>query len=58
MEKKKFDWKKFVLNIDQYVSAVIFIVIMLLLFLQVVSRYVFKHSFTWPRSFPSCCLCG
>lgn len=47
MEKKKFDWKKFLLNIDQYVSAVIFIVIMLLLFLQVVSRYVFKHSFTW-----------
>lgn len=47
MEKKGFDWKKFILNIDQYISAILFIVIMCLLFLQVVSRYVFKHSFTW-----------
>ena len=47
MDKKNFDLKKFLTNIDQYVSAVIFIVIMLLLFLQVVSRYVFGHSFTW-----------
>jgi TRAP-type C4-dicarboxylate transport system permease small subunit len=47
MEKKEFDWKKFIVNIDQYVSAVLFIVIMVLLFLQVVTRYVFKHSFTW-----------
>ena len=35
------------MNIDQYVSAVLFIVIMVLLFLQVVTRYVFRHSFTW-----------
>ena len=47
MEKKEFDWQKFIVNIDQYVSAVLFIVIMVLLFLQVVTRYVFKHSFTW-----------
>lgn len=47
MEKKEFDWKKFIVNLDQYVSAVLFIVIMVLLFLQVVTRYVFKHSFTW-----------
>lgn len=47
MEKKKFDWKKFVVNIDQYISAILFIVIMVLLFMQVVSRYVFRHSFTW-----------
>ncbi len=47
MEKKEFDWKKFIVNIDQYVSAVLFIVIMVLLFLQVVTRYVFRHSFTW-----------
>ena len=47
MEKKGFDWKKFIVNIDQYISAVIFIVIMCLLFLHVVSRYLFHHSFTW-----------
>ncbi|MCI6888114.1 MAG: TRAP transporter small permease [Lachnospiraceae bacterium] len=47
MEKNGFDWKKFIVNIDQYISAVLFIVIMCLLFLQVVTRYVFKHSFTW-----------
>ncbi len=47
MEKKEFDWKKFITNIDQYISAVIFIIIMCLLFLQVVSRYLFRHSFTW-----------
>ena len=49
MEKdnKQFDWKKFILDIDQYFSAVIFVIIMILLFMQVVSRYVFKHSFTW-----------
>ncbi|MCC8060310.1 MAG: TRAP transporter small permease [Clostridiales bacterium] len=47
MEKKKPDWKKFITNIDQYISAVLFIIIMVLLFVQVVSRYVFNHSFTW-----------
>lgn len=47
MEKKSFDWKKFVVNLDQYVSAILFIVIMFLLFLQVVTRYVLNHSFTW-----------
>ena len=38
MEKNTRGWKKIFVNIDQYVSAVIFIVIMFLLFLQVVSR--------------------
>lgn len=47
MEKKSFDLKKFIINIDQYISAVLFIVIMVLLFIQVVSRYLFNHSFTW-----------
>lgn len=47
MEKKSFDWKKFITNIDQYISAIIFIAIMLLLFIQVLSRYVLGHSFTW-----------
>ena len=47
MEKKSLDWKKFILNLDQYISAVLFIVIMVLLFVQVVTRYVFGHAFTW-----------
>ena len=47
MDKKGFDWKKFFVNIDQYISAILFIIIMVLLFMQVVSRYVFRHSFTW-----------
>ncbi len=47
MEKKKFDWKHFLVNIDQYISAVIFIAITILLFAQVISRYVFHHAFTW-----------
>lgn len=46
-ENKKFDWKKYILDLDQLFSAIIFVAIMVLLFLQVVSRYVFKHSFTW-----------
>ena len=47
MDRENKDWKKFLVNIDQYISAILFIVIMVLLFLQVVSRYVFHHSFTW-----------
>ena len=47
MEKKKFDWKHFVINLDQYIAAVLFVTITILLFAQVVSRYVFKHAFTW-----------
>ena len=47
MDKENKDWIKFLVNIDQYISAILFIVIMVLLFLQVVSRYVFHHSFTW-----------
>jgi len=47
MEKKSFQWKKFVENIDQYISAVLFIVIMVLLFVQVVTRYVTGKSATW-----------
>ena len=46
-DNKQFDWKKFLLDIDQYFSALIFVIIMILLFVQVISRYVFKHSFTW-----------
>lgn len=44
---RKFNWKKFILNLDQYLSAILFIIIMVLLSMQVISRYVFHHSFTW-----------
>lgn len=47
MGKKNFDWKHFVVNLDQYISAILFIVIMFLLFLQVVTRYVTGKSATW-----------
>ncbi|MCQ2553437.1 MAG: TRAP transporter small permease [Clostridia bacterium] len=46
-EKKKFDWKHFIINLDQYISAVVFIAITFLLLLQVISRKVFNHAFTW-----------
>lgn len=46
-EKKKIDWKNLIINLDQYISAIIFVVITILLFVQVVSRRVFNHSFTW-----------
>lgn len=45
--QQKGGWKSFLLNLDQYIAAVLFIVIMVLLFVQVVTRYVFHHSFTW-----------
>ncbi len=38
---------KFITNIDKYLGALLFIFIMLLLSVQVISRYVFKHSITW-----------
>ncbi len=34
-------------NFEIYIGTVLFIIIMFLLFLQVVSRFVFRHSFTW-----------
>jgi len=34
-------------NFEIYIGTVLFIIIMFLLFLQVVTRFVFKYSFTW-----------
>lgn len=47
MKQESFNVRKFVVNIDQYIGAVLFIVIMLLLTVQVVSRYAFGFSITW-----------
>lgn len=47
MEQKRFDYKKILVNIDQYMGAILFIFIMCLLTLQVISRYLFGHSITW-----------
>jgi TRAP-type C4-dicarboxylate transport system permease small subunit len=46
-KEKPFDIKRFFIDIDQYIGAIIFIVIMLLLTVQVVSRYAFSFSLTW-----------
>jgi len=50
MEEKK-NTKKTLLNVlnnfEVYIGTVFFIVIMILLFLQVVSRFILNHSFTW-----------
>ena len=48
MEKKEESFLiKFLNNFETYIGAVIFIVMTVLLFFQVVSRYVLHHSFTW-----------
>jgi len=47
MKDTHFNPKKFILNLDQYIGAMMFITIMLLLSLQVISRYVFSHSLAW-----------
>ncbi len=41
------NWLKYIANIDKYLGAGLFIFIMLLLTVQVISRYLFKHSITW-----------
>lgn len=45
-EKAPF-WKKFLNEFEIYFGAALFIAMTILLFVQVVSRYVFHHSFTW-----------
>jgi TRAP-type C4-dicarboxylate transport system permease small subunit len=47
MESKKKKVWNFLLDLDQKASGILFVVIMVLLFLQVVTRYVLGHSFTW-----------
>lgn len=45
MNKEKI--KNIIVNLDTYLGAATFVGIMFLLFAQVVSRYVFKHAWTW-----------
>jgi TRAP-type C4-dicarboxylate transport system permease small subunit len=47
MNKKTPFWKEFLNNFEIYFAAVIFAGMTVLLFVQVVSRYVFHYSFTW-----------
>ena len=44
---KKNPVKLFLSEFETYLGAILFIIIMLLLFVQVISRYVFQHAFTW-----------
>lgn len=45
--KKKINWKWILNQFESYIAAFLFIFICVLMFLQVISRYVFKHAFTW-----------
>ncbi len=47
MKDGKFNLKIFLNNIELYLSALCFIILTVLLTLQVISRYVLSHSFTW-----------
>ena len=47
MKDGKFDLKTFLNNIELYVATICFIILTILLTLQVISRYVMNHSFTW-----------
>lgn len=51
MKDGKFDLKTFLNNIELYVATVCFLALTVMLTLQVVSRYVLKHSFTWMEEF-------
>ena len=51
MKDGKFDLKTFLNNIELYIGTICFFVLSVMLMLQVVSRYVLKHSFTWMEEF-------
>ncbi len=51
MKDGKFDLKTFLNNIELYLGTVCFFVLTVMLTLQVFSRYVLKHSFTWMEEF-------
>ena len=46
-EKEKITLKKILNEFEIYIGTVVFLALTVLLTIQVVSRYVFKHSFTW-----------
>ena len=47
MKNGKFDLKTFLNNVELYISACLFIALTVLLFTNVVGRYVLGHSFAW-----------
>ena len=47
MKDGKFDLRTFLDNFELYIAAICFIALTIMLMGQVVSRYVFMHSFTW-----------
>lgn len=51
MKDGKFDLKTFLNNFEVYAATVCFFVLTILLTLQVFSRYVLQHSFTWMEEF-------
>lgn len=51
MKNGKFDLKTFLNNIELYSATVCFFILTIMLTLQVISRYAFKHSFTWMEEF-------
>ena len=51
MKDGKFDLKTFLNNFELYLGTICFFVLTVMLTLQVISRYVLKHSFTWMEEF-------
>jgi len=51
MKDGKFDLKTFLNNIELYVGTICFFTLTIMLTLQVISRYVLRHSFTWMEEF-------
>jgi len=45
--KEKITWKKILNEFELYIGTVIFLALTVLLTVQVVSRYLFRHSITW-----------
>lgn len=51
MKDGKFDMKTFLNNIELYIATICFFALMILLTLQVISRYLLQQSFTWMEEF-------
>lgn len=51
MKNGKFDLKTFLNNIELYLATLCFIVLTVMLTLQVFSRFILHHSWTWMEEF-------
>jgi len=51
--KEKHDFKWYINNFEAYIAAILFMVICALMFIQVVTRYVFNHAITWTEELSS-----